>query len=364
MPDFFVDPNIARAKTLDTSFYTSAAVFEQCREKIFAPSWQFIGHQGLVKENGDVYPFTLLPGYLDEPLLLTKNTAGQVNLLSNVCTHRGNLVADKPCRLNSLKCRYHGRKFDLDGRFLSMPEFKEVEDFPSKNDDLHQLQLFNWGQFLFTSLDSKYPHKLFFRDMIARMSWLPLNDFKFEPELSREFNVKANWALYCENYLEGFHIPFVHAGLNAVIDFGEYATELFFPYSSLQLGLAKSNEDCFDLPKDSPDYGKNVAAYYFWVFPNMMFNFYPWGLSVNAVEPVTVGECKVKFYSYVWDASKLNRGAGSGLDKVEMEDEEIVENVQRGVRSRFYQHGRYSVSREKGTHHFHRVLAEFMGKPS
>jgi choline monooxygenase len=150
--------------------------------------------------------------------------------------------------------------------------------------------------------------------------------------------------------------------LNAVIDYGEYATELFFPYSSLQLGLAKTNENCFDLPQSSPDYGKNVAAYYFWVFPNMMFNFYPWGLSVNVVEPVAVDECSVRFYSYVWDESKLDKGAGSGLDKVEAEDEEIVENVQRGIRSRFYKHGRYSVTRELGTHHFHRLLAEFISR--
>jgi choline monooxygenase len=362
MPHFFVEPDIAKAKTIDSAFYTSAEVFEQCREKIFAPSWQFIGHNDLISENGDVYPFTLLPGYLDEPLLLTRDNSGRVNLLSNVCTHRGNLVADKACKLNSLKCRYHGRKFDLGGQFLSMPEFKEVENFPTKDDNLHRPDLFTWNKFLFTSLGPKYPHELFFRDMVNRVSWMPLHDFIFRPELSRTFNVKANWALYVENYLEGFHIPFVHAGLNAVIDFGEYATELFFPYSSLQLGLAKNEEDCFRLPADSPDYGKKVAAYYFWVFPNMMFNFYPWGLSVNIVEPVAVGECKVKFYSYVWNASKLNKGAGAGLDKVEMEDEEIVENVQRGVRSRFYNHGRYSVTREKGTHHFHRILSEFMNK--
>ncbi|MFB9844587.1 aromatic ring-hydroxylating oxygenase subunit alpha [Mucilaginibacter ginsenosidivorans] len=362
MPDFSVDPDIAKAKTIDAEFYTSKYVFEQCREKIFATSWQFIGHQELVKEPGDVYPFTLLSGYLDEPLLLTKDKTGQSNVLSNVCTHRGNIVAEKACKLNNLRCRYHGRLFGLDGKFVSMPEFKEVENFPSKDDDLPALPLFKWSNWLFTSLNPVYPPELFFRDMIERVSWMPLHQFRFQPELSRTFNVKGNWALYCENYLEGFHIPFVHAGLNAVIDFGEYATELFFPYSSLQLGLARNNENCFDLPASSPDYGKNVAAYYFWVFPNMMFNFYPWGLSVNVVEPVSVGECRVRFLSYVWDETKLEKGAGSGLDKVEMEDEEIVENVQRGVRSRFYQHGRYSVTREQGTHHFHRILAEFINK--
>ncbi|HEY8928305.1 MAG TPA: aromatic ring-hydroxylating dioxygenase subunit alpha [Mucilaginibacter sp.] len=362
MAGYFVDADISKAQTLNTDFYTSREAFEQCREKIFAASWQFIGNTELIKENGDAYPFTLLENYLDEPLLLTKNKSGDINLLSNVCTHRGNIVVDKACKLNNLRCRYHGRMFDLDGKFVSMPEFKEVKDFPSADDNLPGLPVFKWSKWLFTTLYNRYAPDLFFRDMIERVSWLPLDEFVFEPELSKVFNVNANWALYCENYLEGFHIPFVHAGLNAVIDFGEYATELFFPYSSLQLGLSKTADNCFDLPSTSPDYGKNVAAYYFWVFPNMMFNFYPWGLSVNVVEPVAVDQCRVKFFSYVWDDSKLEKGAGAGLDKVEMEDEEIVENVQRGIRSRFYKHGRYSVTREQGTHHFHRLLAEFMNK--
>jgi choline monooxygenase len=152
----------------------------------------------------------------------------------------------------------------------------------------------------------------------------------------------------------------VHSALNEHIDFEESTTELFFPYANLQLGISKSGEDCFDLPPDSPDFGKKVAAYYFWIFPNTMFNFYPWGLSVNVVKPVNVSETVVSFYSYVWDESRMHAGAGSGLDKVEMEDEEIVERVQQGVRSRFYSKGRYSVTKEKGTHHFHRLLAEFM----
>lgn len=362
MPDYFIHPDIAKAQTISTDFYTSTEVFEQCKEKIFAPSWQFIGSEDLLSESENVFPFTLLEDYLNEPLVLTKGRDGNIMLLSNVCTHRGNLVAHKPCKVNNLKCRYHGRMFNLDGKFVSMPEFKEVEDFPTQTDNLRELNLFKWSKWLFTSVESRYPHELFFKEMMERVSWMPLDEFKFDQQLSRVFNIKANWALYCENYLEGFHIPFVHASLNAVIDFGEYATELFFPYSSLQLGLAKTNENCFNLPSVSPDYGKNVAAYYFWVFPNMMFNFYPWGLSVNVVEPIAVDACKVSFYSYVLDASKLNKGAGAGLDKVEIEDEEIVENVQRGVRSRFYKHGRYSATREQGTHHFHRLLAEFMAK--
>ena len=187
-----------------------------------------------------------------------------------------------------------------------------------------------------------------------------MDKLEFRPDLSADHAVRANWALYTENYLEGFHIPFVHPSLNAVLDFGDYTTELF-PRSSLQLGIAKKDEACFELPPGSPDHGKRVAAYYWWIFPNLMFNFYPWGLSLNVVRPDGVDRCTVSFLTFVRDASKLGSGAGVGLDQVEKEDEEVVEAVQKGIRSRAYTQGRYSVTREQGTHHFHRLIAELMG---
>ena len=194
---------------------------------------------------------------------------------------------------------------------------------------------------------------------IARMMGLPIDKLVFDASRSNDYYIKSNWALYCENYLEGFHIPFVHPGLNAFLDFKDYSTELF-TYASLQLGIAKNNEHCFDIPTAHTDAGKKIAAYYFWVFPNMMFNFYPWGLSVNIITPIDAGNTKVSFLSFVFDASKLGQGAGSGLDTVEKEDEEIVQHVQEGIRSRFYHYGRYATLREQGTHHFHSLLANFL----
>ena len=91
-----------------------------------------------------------------------------------------------------------------------------------------------------------------------------------------------------------------------------------------------------------------------------MFNVYPWGISVNVVVPLAVDRTRVSFLPFVWDESKREQGAGGGLDRVEREDEAIVEAVQRGVRSRLYDRGRYSPTREGGVHHFHRLLAEFM----
>lgn len=87
MPKFFVDPDIAKAQTIDTSVYTSPAVFAEMKEKIFSRSWQFIGDTDLVKEKTSCYPFILSENYLNEPMLLTHDESGQVFCLSNVCTH-------------------------------------------------------------------------------------------------------------------------------------------------------------------------------------------------------------------------------------------------------------------------------------
>jgi choline monooxygenase len=359
MNRFHIDDNIARAKTIGTDFYTDPVYLEDSKVKIFRKAWQFIGDKNSVKDPGQCQPLTLLEKYLDEPLVLTRDKANAIYCLSNVCTHRGTIVVNGPCKISKLRCRYHGRNFYLNGKFMSMPEFAGVENFPSTDDDLKQLPLFEWGNLLFTSLGNDFPHHVFFNDMVNRLNWLPVEEFVYRGDLSREYMVNSHWALYCENYLEGLHIPFVHASLNAVIDFGNYSTELY-RYGSLQLGMARQDEHSFDLPSSSPDYGKKVAAYYFWVFPNMMFNFYPWGLSINHIQPVSLNKSRVSFITYVWKEDKLNTGAGSGLDRVEREDEEVVEAVQRGIQSQYYKHGRYSVTREQGTHHFHRLLAEFI----
>jgi len=352
-----IDDDIRRASTMPSRFYSDAALFETSREKIFAKSWQLVADVSRVKVPGQVYPFTLLEGMLDEPLVLTRDREDRLHCLSNVCTHRGTLVCEGAGVENGLRCRYHGRRFGLDGKFQFMPEFEGAEGFPSAKDDLPRLPLESWGPFLFTSLGPGHPFTDLVRELDARCGHLPLADATFDPTRAREYVVNAHWALYVENYLEGFHIPYVHAGLAGALDYGEYRTELY-PKSNLQLGVASGEEDTFALPAGHADAGKQIAAWYWWLYPNTMFNVYPWGISVNVVRPLALDRTKVSFLPYVWDASKLDRGAGAGLDRVEREDEAIVESVQRGMRAWLYVRGRYSPTREQGVHHFQRMMLE------
>lgn len=345
MSIFDINPDICRAHTLSSKFYTDESYFHESKEKIFARSWQFIG---TTEEINNLKPHTILEDFLDEPILLVKDGAN-IHCLSNVCTHRGKILVETPREANLIRCGYHGRRFALDGKFLSMPEFKTVESFPSEKDDLPKVPFAKLKNFMFASIEPFAPLENFIAEMQQRMNWLDFDKLKFAS--AKDYTVKAHWALYCENYLEGFHIPFVHQSLNNAVDYGSYLTETF-RFSSLQIASAKDNEAVFDLPENSADYGKQIGAYYFFVFPNSMFNFYPWGLSVNIVKPMNPMLSKISFLTYVSDESKLEQGAGADLNTVELEDEAVVENVQKGIRSRFYESGRYITHARAGNTSF------------
>jgi len=360
---YYVDPDIEKASTLPASLYRDPLIFERMEKVIFQRSWQFVDPRYLPIEPDRAVAFQLLDGYVRAHLLLSREgQGGKVRCLSNVCTHRGNLVVNGRSTARKLVCGYHGRRFALDGTFEYMPEFDGVADFPAPCDSLRQFPLQGWGPIYLTSLQPALELDTLTRAMDERVGFLPLKDYKLYPDRCRSYQVKAHWALYCDNYLEGFHIPFVHKALDAVLDYGRYDT-LLFDHASLQIGYAdRHTTQVFDLPANHPEHGKRIAAYYFWLFPNLMFNFYPWGLSLNVVVPISPNHTRVKFLSFVGDPSRLDQGAGAGLDRVELEDEAVVEGVQQGLQSDFYTSGRFSPSRETGVHHFHRLLAQYLNE--
>ena len=223
--NFYINTDITKAKTLPALFYKSEATFEALKELVFLKSWQFIGDENLVRLPQSVYPFVLLDSFLTEPMLLTRNENEHINCLSNVCTHRGNVVVLHPGKSKKLTCMYHGRRFNLKGEFEHMPEFNEVKDFPKPCDNLHQFPLRKLGPLLFAGLNPSFDFQQVIDKMNERIGFLPIDEFILDNSISKDYLVHANWALYCDNYLEGFHIPFVHKDLNSILDYGSYKTE-------------------------------------------------------------------------------------------------------------------------------------------
>jgi choline monooxygenase len=331
---FNIHPDICEAKTLSSEFYTDESFFIEAKEKIFSRSWHYVG---TVEEVNNLKPFSIS----DTPLIFTKD-GNNFSCISNVCTHRGAILVENDCQANGIRCKYHGRRFDLDGKFLTMPEFETVKNFPAESDNLTHIPHGFWNQFIFAALNPIAPLNDFTNEMSKRVKLLE----NYKLTATKDYEVNAHWALYCENYLEGFHVPFVHPALNNEIDYGTYTTELF-RYSNLQTAYDDNGE---------------LAALHFFIFPNMMFNFYPWGLSLNIVRPVSPIKTTVSYFTFVSDESKIGKGAGGDLETVELEDQAIVESVQRGIRSKLYDSGRYSPTREQGTHHFHRLICKFISQ--
>lgn len=355
-----IDADVRRARMLPAQMYRDPAWFSRQVDEVLARSWLAYPGADVPSTPGHVRPWVLLPGTMDEPLLWTRDELGTLRLLSNVCTHRGFVLADGPCAAASLRCGYHGRRFALDGHMLGAPCFDKALDFPRREDDLPSVPFTTFGPLHFVApRPSVQPGRLF-GPLHERLSFLPWDRLQLDPSACRDYTISAHWALYCDNYLEGLHIPYVHPSLNRALDFQRYETHVL-DQGALQIGIAPDGDDnVFDPPVGHPDHGRRVAGYYCFLFPTTMINAYPWGLSVNVVLPIDVQTTRVLYLVWVWDPARREQGAGAGLHAVEHEDDVAVERVARGMRSRLYTRGRYAPEHETAVHHFHRLLTGSM----
>jgi choline monooxygenase len=278
----------------------------------------------------------------DVPLILARD-GDRTRALSNVCTHRGALLLDGPTSARSIRCPYHGRRFGLDGSIVVAPGFDTIPDEP-----LPEVPLVSFGPLYFASLD-RTPLDL--SPLHARFSFLPLDTMRHDPASDRTFEIDARWTMWCENYLEGLHIPYVHPKLARTLDLDRYSIETFADVS-LQIGEAAKHEACFVLPDDHPDAGRRIAGYYAFVLPATALNFYPWGLSLNVVRPLGPARTRIEYRAYVIDEELREHGAGAGLDDVEAEDDTIVERVERGMKSPLYRPGKLSPAHERAVSWF------------
>ena len=237
-----------------------------------------------------------------------------------------------------------------------MPGFEKVENFPAPSDDLTRIPIQTWKNFIFVSLEGGININSALEDIQNRIPAFPFAELQHDETSDAEWVIDAHWALYCENYLEGFHVPFVHKGLAKDIDVGTYETQL------LENGVLQiaEGENEVEILKDPGNPSRNIYGLYYWIFPNIMLNYYSWGLSVNIIEPISPEKTRVCFLSFSLASKEQPIDRDSSLDTVELEDQSVVQSVQKGIKSRYYNKGRYSPEHEKGVHHFHRLIEKHL----
>ena len=333
----------AVATPLPTTVSTPALVrpgrWTEFCDSVLARTWHVVATVEELGPVGTITPVTLLPGALDEPLLLV-HEGPEVRAFANVCSHRSAPILQAPQAGGGLRCPYHGRQFGTDGRCRHAPGFAHL----TGADDLVPVSLARWGPLIFAAVAPAMP----FSDL-AGLDGLWPEATPFDPTGSTHYDIDSHALLWLENYLEGLHIPFVHPALNRAIDWKGYQTGQS-GWSTVQAAPALSGGATV------PWRGERWAGVYLALFPTTMVNVYPWGVSLNLVQPAGPSRTRVRYLRWVARPELLAEGAGAGLDAVEAEDDAIVEAVQRGARSRFARPARLAERWEEGVAVLHEGL--------
>ena len=195
---FKIDADISRAWSLPAPFYRDpdVALFE--KERIFARTWQVIGHCNQIPNGGDYFTATLV----DEPLLIVRTAKGQIRAFYNVCRHRAGTPAQGCGTRKFFRCNYHAWTYDLEGKLISAPEFKGMQEFHPEEFTLAPVRTEEWSGLIFVNLDaSAEPLLKSLRELpqqVARFGFERMKLFE-----RRTYDMKCNWKTYIDNYLEG-----------------------------------------------------------------------------------------------------------------------------------------------------------------
>ena len=353
---FPFNPDIHFASTIPARLYTDPAWLAHEEEKIFGRTWQLVGRVDQLAESGQYVTADIGP----EAIVVVRD-GETLRGFHNICLHRAGPVAQGAGRRQTLQCRYHGWTYRLNGSLLRAPEMETACDFTADAMHLMPVQVATWGPLVLANLDMQAPplgH--FFDDISERSAKFAVTSMRYVGRKS--WIVACNWKAYVDNYLEGYHIPVVHPSLHRELDYDQYQVELH-RYYSLQHAPIRAGRGG-DRKYQAGTAGEE--AQYYWIFPNLMLNVYLGQMQTNIVIPRGHDACEVVFewYANQPPADVTTDPTWSQLmafsDEIQAEDIEICEQVQKNLRSRSYDRGRYSPTRENGVHHFHSLLHEYL----
>jgi phenylpropionate dioxygenase-like ring-hydroxylating dioxygenase large terminal subunit len=333
-------------RTLPYEWYTDPAVLRLEQHRVFGRSWQYAARLDQVAEPGQLA--TAWAGSV--PILLARARDGELRAFVNVCRHRGHVLCEEDARRETIQCPYHAWTYALDGSLRSAPRADREPGFDRDGLGLVRVSVEAWGPFVFVNPDAGA------RPLADALGELPallaeggidVDALVFHSRaVSEEY--ACNWKVCAENFLECYHCAVAHPGFSAVVDVspGEYVLERHRWHSS-QLLHARGN-------------GARGEFHFLW--PNLKVNVYPGrpNLSIGPVWPEGPERSR-GFLDYFFAPGEDEAWIRDLLeldDQVGREDTELVERVQRGVRSGVLNEGRLLGESEQLIAHFDALVRD------
>jgi choline monooxygenase len=358
LDDYSPTSDLALATTLPARWYVDPGMLDLEKEKVFWKSWQAVGHTSAVAHPCDYFAADVA----GEPIIVARGEDNTLRAFSNVCRHRASTIVEGAGNGRILRCPYHGWTYALDGRGIGQPEFDGVENWDRSMACLPEFDVDTWGPFVFVRVTPGGPA---LAEVLGDISEHALKigcDFgKLSFHARKDYIINCNWKVYIDNYLEGYHVPAAHPGLFRELDYRRYRVDTYRYYSSHFAPIRDAEGEADRRYAGTAEDG----ALYYWIFPNFMLNIYPDNVSSNIILPLGHDRTLTIFEwffppEHSGSDSEVARRTMGFSDEIQMDDIKICENVQRGLQSRSYDRGRFSVKRENGVHHFHLLMHEFL----
>jgi choline monooxygenase len=339
---------LSRARALDPKHYLGpdALAFDQAN--ILAPGWQVLAPESAASGTGD----HIVREIAGRPVIIVRGADGVLRGFFNICRHRaGPLAACDGRGAKRLRCGYHGWAYGLDGGLKAAPGMDGAEDFDPSKLALAPIDVEVWGGLVFArARTATSPQGVAFSDWIGGLeTWCDAAQLaQMRHHHARVYEVGSNWKVYADNYLEGYHLPWVHPKLTQVVDFPGYTTELG-RYWSAQLS---------EVETETAAYATGKAVYVF-LHPNTMLNIMPGRMQTNRILPDGPDRCRIEFDFYYSPGEEHRAGEDDAFsDEVQEEDRRICEHVQKALASGAYEAGRLAPAHEAGLWAWHGLLRE------
>ena len=324
-------------------------------------------------------------------MIVCRNRAGELRAHHNVCRHRGaQLCVEGHGRVDRFfQCPYHAWAYDLDGACLGTPLFtpeagippdqqaifdmSEVKAFDKADHHLYPVRVEEWGCLVFACLDPAAPplaEEL--GDLPHRLAGYRLGEQRLLRRV--EYEIQANWKLVAENFMEYYHLPWVHPGLVKVSPMSSHhrwqGRGLYMGFCTSPIAANTDEGGWQGLPPlstlEEPD---AVSARFAWLFPNVAVNALPNHTFLLLPRPIAPGRSSET--AYLLAHPECIERAGDGVDQeidgllafwdeVNREDIAIVERVQAGLSDHAYTGGRMCYRFEESVHRFQNMVVDRM----
>ena len=330
--------------TAPAAWYRDPAVWAAERSAIFARTWQFFAHETQMAAPGDWVAETLA-GY---PLMVVRGEDGVLRGFHNVCRHRAGPLTDGPSGTcsDALVCRYHGWRYSLDGRLKLARDFGPSPGFDPRDFSLFPVRVETWRGLVFVALDA---------DITPLAEWVAPLERRLEHQnwsgyrvaFKRAHPIACNWKTYVENYLEGYHVPDIHPGLDAEIDSTRYAVTM------------DGHVALHEAPLRAP--GPVYDGLWGWLWPNLGISVYGRGLLLERMSPVGHAQTRLDYVYLMPEGEGVPAQTLAMSDVVTAEDVWITERVQSNLDAGIYDTGRLSARHEVAVAAFQGFVREALG---